>query len=168
MNRLLLLRAVPTALLAALFVVPACGSALKAPPKCTTSGLVVWLNTNGDGAAGSTYFKLEFTNLSGSACTLTGYPGVSGVDRSGHQLGTAAGHDPATAAHTVTLANGATKAATLRIVEAGNFPASTCHLTTAAGLRVYPPNQTASKLVPFPFRACARTGPAYLSVRAVS
>jgi hypothetical protein len=37
----------------------------------------------------------------------------------------------------------------------------------AGGLRVYPPGQTASKLVPFPFRACSRSGPGYLSVEAV-
>jgi hypothetical protein len=68
----------------------------------------------------------------------------------------------------VLLANGATKTATLRIVEAGNFPSTRCHMTTAAGLRVYPPNQTASKVVPFPFGACARAGPVYLSVRVVA
>jgi hypothetical protein len=167
-ERLLLSRAVLAALVAALFLVPVCGAALKSAPNCPTSGLVVWLNTDGDGAAGSIYYKLEFTNLSGSRCRLTGYPGVSGVDRGGHQLGSAAAHDPATAAHTVLLANGATKTATLRIVEAGNFPSTRCHMTTAAGLRVYPPNQTASKVVPFPFGACARAGPVYLSVRVVA
>ncbi len=168
MSRLLLWRAVPAVLVAASFLVPVGGSAVKTPPKCPTSGLVVWVNTNGDGTAGSIYYKLEFTNLSGSSCTLTGYPGVSGVDLGGHQLGSAGGHDPATAVHTVTLANGATKAATMRVTEAGNFPSSRCHMTEAAGVRVYPPNQTASKLVPFPFYACTHTGPVYLSVRAVS
>ena len=38
---------------------------------------------------------------------------------------------------------------------------------TAAGLRVYPPNLTTSKVVPFPFSACSLTGPVYLNVRAV-
>jgi Domain of unknown function (DUF4232) len=156
------------ALVAALFLVPVGGSAVKSPPKCPTSGLVVWLNTNGDGAAGSTYYKLEFTNLSGSTCTLTGYPGVSGVDLGGHQLGSAGSHDTVTAVHTVSLANGATKSATLRVTEAGNFPRARCHMAEAAGVRVYPPNQTTSKIIPFPFYACTHTGPAYLSVRAVS
>ena len=35
-----------------------------------------------------------------------------------------------------------TATATLRIVEAGNFPPSACGTMTAAGIRVYPPNQT--------------------------
>ena len=68
----------------------------------------------------------------------------------------------------MTLAGGATARAVLRIVEAGNYPASICRQVPAAGLRVYPPNQTASKVVPFPFAACSRSGPAYLSVRVVT
>ena len=56
-------------------------------PRCATSGLVVWMDTQGDGAAGSVYYTLQFTNLSGHACTLRGYPGVSAVSLSGHQLG---------------------------------------------------------------------------------
>ena len=153
---------------ASALLVPAGSPATKTPPKCATSGLVVWLNTDGDGAAGSIYYKLEFTNLTGSQCTLTGYPGVSAVDLAGHRLGSAAGHDAFAAPHTVTLASGATKTATLRIAEAGNFPASQCHMVPAAGIRVYPPNQTASKLVPFPFSACSRTGPGFLIVRVVA
>jgi hypothetical protein len=43
-----------------------------------------------DRAAGSIYYHLEFTNLSGRACTLVGYPGVSAINLSGHQLGSAA------------------------------------------------------------------------------
>jgi len=141
-----------------------------AVPACTTSGLVVWINTTGNGTAGSIYYTLEFTNLSGHSCTLTGYPGVSAVDLAGHRLGSAGGRDHFSPAHTVTLtASGAhqTATATLRIVEAGNFPGSACAITTAAGIRVYPPNQTASKVVPFPFSACSHAGPVILTVRVV-
>jgi hypothetical protein len=35
---------------------------------------------------------------------------------------------------------------------------------TAAGLRIYPPGQTQSKRVPFPFAACSKTGPQYLKI----
>ena len=38
---------------------------------------------------------------------------------------------------------------------------------TAAGLRVFPPNQTQSKRVPFPFTACSKTGPLYLKIMPV-
>jgi hypothetical protein len=136
-------------------------------PKCATSGLVVWLDTQGNGTAGSIYYTLEFTNLSSHACTLGGYPGVSAVNLAGHQLGSAASRDHTTVPRTVTLAGGASATAVLRIVEAGDFPASTCSQTTAAGLRVYPPNLASAKVVPFPFSACSRTGPVYLTVQAV-
>ena len=135
--------------------------------QCTSSGLVEWLNTQPNGAAGTIYYSLEFTNLSGHACTLRGYPGVSGITLGGAQLGSAASRSTGTPKKTITLAPGKTAASALGITEVGNFPASSCHPTTAAGLRVYAPNQTAAKSIPFPFGACAKTGDLYLSVQAV-
>jgi hypothetical protein len=152
-----------TPITAAITPAPATASAAA----CTTPGLVVWLDTQGNGTAGSIYYTLEFTNLSARTCTLGGYPGVSAVNLGGHTLGSPASRDHTTAAHVITLATGATATAVLRIVEAGNFPTTNCHQVTAAGLRVYPPNLTTSKVVPFPFSACSRSGPVYLSVRAV-
>jgi hypothetical protein len=136
-------------------------------PRCRTSRLVVWLDTQGNGAAGSTYYKLQLTNLSGRACTLFGYPGVSGVDLAGRRLGSPASRNPVRPPRLVTLANRATATAVLQIVDAYNYPRSRCRPTEAAGLRVFPPNQTASKLVPFPYIACARSGPVYLTTQAV-
>ena len=136
-------------------------------PSCKTSGLVVWLNTQGNAAAGSVFYKLEFTNQSGRRCVLRGYPGVSAVDLKGRQLGRAASRTPSPV-HTISLAAGATASAAARIVVAANFPASACHRVAAAGLRVFPPNQTAAKVVPFPFEACSRSGPVYLNVKAVA
>lgn len=135
---------------------------------CKTSGLVVWIDTNGDAAAGSVYYTLKFTNQSGRTCTLTGYPGVSAVDLRGKWLGSPASRSAA-GGRTVTLADNDSAGALLQISQAANFPSSACHPVAAAGLRVYPPNQTASKVVPIPFRACSRTGsPVYLHVRAVT
>jgi Domain of unknown function (DUF4232) len=163
-------------LLALAFAVLSALSAEGAPPvqaraagkatACPTSGLVVWLDTRGDGAAGSTYFNLKLTNLSGHACTLAGYPGVSAIDLAGHQLGSAATRNPSRV-RVVRLARRATATAVLQIVVAGNFPSTRCHPVTAAGLRVYPPNQTGSKVVPFPFTACSRQGPIDLNIAAV-
>jgi hypothetical protein len=138
-----------------------------AAPACATSSLVVWLNTFGSGAAGSTFFNLEFTNLGARSCTLRGYPGVSGVSLTGAQVGSAGSRDPQHAAVTVTLKSHTTAHVVLRIVDALNYPKAACVPVTAAGLRVYPPGQTASKLVPFPFLACSRTGSNFLSVETV-
>ena len=146
----------------------ASSAASRATAACATSGLVVWLNNQpGGAAAGSTYYELEFTNLSGRACTLRGYPGVSAVDLRLRQLGRAAGRNPTHALSTVTLAPGGSAVSVLQIADAYNYPAATCHRTTAAGLRVYPPNQTQAKIVPFPFLACSRSGPTYLHVAPV-
>jgi hypothetical protein len=143
------------------------GHAATSAPRCATNGLVAWLDTQGNGAAGSVYYKLELTNLSGHACTLTGYPGVSAIDLRGRQLGKAAARNPTLVRpRTIRLASGASAAAVLRVTDVGVFPASSCRPVTAAGLRVYPPSQTAARVVPFPFRACS-SGPAYLHVAPV-
>jgi len=134
---------------------------------CPASGLVIWLDTRGDGAAGSVYYTLELTNLSGRRCSLLGYPAVSATTLGGRRLGSSAGRDPAYAPRRIALAVGASATATLRVTEADNFPRSSCGPVTAAGLRVAPPGLTASRMVPFPFLACSRAGPVYLHVRAV-
>jgi hypothetical protein len=108
-----------------------------------------------------------FTNLAPRACTLRGYPGVSAVDLTGHQVGSAAARDRGRPVNAVTLASGASAAAVLRIADAYNYPRSACGLRTAAGLRVYPPDQTVARVVAFPFAACTRRGPAYLGIEPV-
>jgi hypothetical protein len=139
----------------------------------------VWLNTTGNGAAGSSYYNLNLTNLSSHSCTLFGYPGVSAITQAGIQLGSSAGRDAQHASTRVTLASARTakgfetstarNTATviLQIAVAENFPASVCSPITAAGLRVYPPGQKESTVVPFPFVACAKAGPQFLHVEAV-
>ena len=108
-------------------------------------------------AAGTFYYDLNFTNLSGHACTLRGHPGVSAVNLAGGRVGTPAGWgNPGNARlRTIRLANGATATAVLAVTDVYNYPASVCHQVAAAGLRVIPPNQFAYRLVPYPIRACS-------------
>jgi uncharacterized protein DUF4232 len=157
---------------------PAVSSAAGVP-SCTTANLDVWLNTEGNGAAGSSYYNLNFTNLSAHACTLRGYPGVSGITQAGIQLGSAASRDAQHAPALITLTSAKTANAfndnisrntatvILQITVAENFPASSCAPITAAGLRVYPPGQKESTVVPFPFVACANSASVYLHTEAV-
>lgn len=135
-------------------------------PVCAMSSLVAWIDTEGNGAAGSVSYNLELTNLSGHACTLTGYPRVAGVDLEGRQLGNASGRSQSRTPR-VTLKNLATAEVLLEIVDVSNFPSSACRPVTAAGLRFYPPGQKQSKVIPFPFRACSRSGPGYMWAQAV-
>jgi hypothetical protein len=134
-------------------------------PRCKTPGLEVWLGVGAGGAgAGSTTYPLEFTNLTGHSCHLRGYPGVS-AERAGQQVGSAAGRDPAVPVRTVTLAAGATAHASLRITDVSAL--SGCKPVTASGLAVYPPGAFTAAQIPFRFRACSASGPAFLSVRVV-
>jgi len=159
----------------ALLALTAGAAGATAAPPCTTSSLDVWLAGGaGGGTAGGTYYDLQFTNLSGRACTLYGYPGLSAVDLSGRRLGAAARRDVAHASSTVTLAAatpqdllGATATAVIKITDDGVYGPSRCEPIAAAGLRVYPPGQTASRVVPFPFTACSRSVVSILSVEAV-
>jgi hypothetical protein len=154
--RALSVAAVVTALTAAL---PAGSGAARAHAHaatvCPSSSLVAWLDTAGNGAAGTIFYKLHFTNLSGHRCTVRGYPGVSAANPAGGSIGPGAARS-GTPVRTVTLADGATATADLGIVEAGNFPPAACRRRTAAGLRVYGPGATAARFVPFPFIACTQ------------
>jgi hypothetical protein len=123
---------------------PGASGAPSGVPRCRTSGLVIWISA-GQGAAGSVSYTLEFTNQSGSTCTLRGYPGVAALNLRGRQLGSAASRDTATKVRTIRLRNDASATSTVRIVDALNFPASSCRPTDAAGVRVYPPNERAVK-----------------------
>lgn len=152
-------------LIAAMPVASASGAA---GPSCKTSGLVIWSNNGaGGGTAGSVFYKIRFTNLSGHACTLKGFPQVSAVNLAGKRIGSPAQHEAGNKPKLRKLANGATATALLRVVDPGNFSPSTCHEVTAAGLRVTPPGQTSSKLIPLPFATCSRVGLKTLSVGVV-
>lgn len=161
------------ALAAALALASASGAAgpravAAATEPCKTSELVIWSNNGaGGGTAGSVYYKIRFTNLSGHACTLTGYPRVSAVNLAGKRIGSAAQQEAGQVPNLVKLAKGATATALLRVVDPGNFSPSVCDEVTAAGLRVSPPGQSASKLVPLPFATCSRTAQNTLSVGVV-
>ena len=142
---------------------PASGAAT---PTCQTRGLVIWINTQPNGTAGTIFYTLNFPTLSGHPCVLRGFPGVSAVNLRGRTFGRAASRDSGQPVRNVTLTNHQTGHAVLGIVDVGALPASSCPPTTAAGLRVFPPNQTTAKLIPFPFQACGRNGgPSVLRIR---
>jgi len=130
-------------------------AARAAVGKCSTSMLSVWIEKpEGNGALGSRYFYVQFTNLSGRACTLRGAPGVSAVRLSGGRLGAPAAH-AAVHGPTQLLGSHATVSSLLKIAVAGVFPS--CHPRLAAGLRIYPPNQRTSKVVPLPVETCPQS-----------
>jgi Protein of unknown function (DUF4232) len=92
---------------------------------------------------------------------------VSALNLAGRQIGAPASRDQRTPRR-VGLAPGGTAHVVLKVNNTGVFPASACRPVTAAGLRVYLPNETASSVVPLPFGACSKSGRPYLHVAAVT
>ena len=128
---------------------------------CASSGLKIKVDTSQSGAAaGSVYVPIDFTNITGSTCTLFGYPGVSFVTSpSGSQLGRAATRNPPTAT-LVTLAPGGLAHAVLRVADAGNYSPSACVPVTAHWVRVYPPNQFNAIYARYKTQVCSARLPA--------
>jgi hypothetical protein len=109
------------------------------------------------GAAGSVYQVLDFTNISNVTCTLYGYPGVSlAGGRPGAPVGLAASEDATTPRKLVTLAPGQVANALLRIVGALNFPASKCGPVKTQWIQVYPPNQTTPIYLAYKTTGCSK------------
>jgi Protein of unknown function (DUF4232) len=127
-------------------------------PPCAASALKVTVATvPGGAAAGSSYYPIQFANVSGASCTLYGYPGVSFVTaQGGNQIGPAATRNPATAKQLVTLAPGQTVHAELQVVDAANYPPADCGSVTAHWLKIYPPNQTTPAYVGFTAQTCSK------------
>ena len=130
---------------------------------CTAADLGVWIPPNqGNGAAGTIYYPLEFTNLSHSTCSMYGFPGVSAINSNGHQLGVPATW-PGGTRRTVTLVPGATAHATLAYHDAviGSYPPA--NHAQAFELRIYPPGQRSTQEAYWPLTALTNRVP-YLSV----
>lgn len=134
---------------------------------CATGDLKVTTG-NPEGAAGSTYLSIRFTNTSSASCTLYGYPGVSlAAGSPTAQVGAAADRQVTAPASVVTLEPGQTGSALLRIVQALNYPTATCSPTATAYLRIYPPNETQSVLLPFKAMGCTSDSVKLLTIAAV-
>jgi hypothetical protein len=141
----------------------------KAVPTCTAAELGVWVAIEqGNGAAGSIYYPLEFTNLSHQSCALGGFPGVSALNRNGRELGSPAGWDHVAPVRTVVLAPGATAHTILRWSDAEVTTAPNCDPTNSATeLRVYPPDRYSATYAAFDLPVCSHAGPVYMSVEPI-
>jgi hypothetical protein len=142
--------------------------AARGTPRCVMSRLHITVGTAAStGAAlGVTRYRLEFTNVSGATCALSGYPQVAAYRDDGTQVGNAAALDTAVAARRVVLAPGASAHAA---VIASVVPGA-CHPVMAAGLRVVPPGQPDARYIGHALKACSAAGlrsPVFLRVRAV-
>jgi len=150
-------------------------AALSAPrqetasaPQCGPADLGVWVaRDQTDVAAGTAFFRLEFTNLSHHTCTLLGFPGVSARASNGRLLGNPASRDHSVKARTVRLVPGATGYALLTYsdVITSSCPAK----VTAAYLLVYAPDQTVANTAFWSLTTCTTAGQKnFLRIRVIA
>lgn len=127
--------------------------------QCPARALRVTIG-RGEGAAGSIYYPLDFTNSGGATCTIFGYPGVAFVSKAGGSaaggtlLGVPAVRNSTLAAKPVSLSPGATAHAFLQVQVAQNYPVAICKPVTAHWLQVYPPGSYAATYLRFTAVTC--------------
>jgi Domain of unknown function (DUF4232) len=130
-------------------------AAASGPLPCPTRDLRLKLGLS-QGAAGSIYQVIDFTNIGTVSCTLYGYPGVSLTGGTPvKQIGLAAKEDPVSPRALVTLVPGGVGNAVLRLAQAGLFPAAKCVPVTSKYLQIYPPNQTTPVYLSYVTQVCS-------------
>lgn len=137
---------------------PATGPAGADTGACLPSDIRVTLDIHSAGvAAGTSYFPLDFTNVSHASCRLAGYPVVTfGASLTGQQIGAAGAADRNLATEDVVLAAGQTAHIWLQLADVMNFPSAQCRPVTAAGLRIGLPGQGAATFIARPTATCAK------------
>lgn len=122
---------------------------------CATRDLQAKLGV-AQGAAGSVYQVIDFTNISNATCTMYGYPGVSLAGGTPvTQVGAAASRSTVAGPAVVTLAPRQTANALLRITQAVNYPSATCSPAKTTYLQIYPPNETTPIYLAYSSTGCA-------------
>ncbi|GAB2988708.1 DUF4232 domain-containing protein [Saccharothrix stipae] len=94
-----------------------------------------------EGAAGTVYREVVFTNRGLHTCVLRGFPGVSYVDAHGNQVGAAATR-VGDRGSLLTLPHGGTAISDVGFAQVDNFDPDVCRKTPVWGIRVFPPDET--------------------------
>ena len=137
------------------------------PPGCATRDLKATVGI-AQGAAGSVYQVIDFTNIGTAACSLYGYPGIALAGGSPvTQIGAAASRSPQAGPALITLKPGAVANTLLRITQAQNYPTSRCSPMASTYLQIYPPNQTTPIYLGYKSTGCSATGVNLLTVSVV-
>jgi hypothetical protein len=120
------------------------------------------------GAAGTTFYPLQFINRSARACTLRGFPGVSSVTVRHKRVGSPARRDHGLPVHTIRLrANGGVATAAFGQVDTGVFPPARCKPKSVWGLKVFAPGQTHAFFAHVRHMACSKRGAGDSNIRPV-
>jgi len=125
---------------------PSTSSTTSSTATCRTSSLALSLGPP-NGTAGATHYSLAFRNTGATTCTMSGYPGVSFLDGSGHQIGDPAQRQGGTPTP-VTLAPAGKAYASVAVTDPGISPCSGS--AAAAQVQVYPPGETQAATIAAP------------------
>jgi Protein of unknown function (DUF4232) len=143
------------------------GGADGGPAGCATRDLQAKAGI-AQGAAGSLYQVIVFTNISSVTCSLYGYPGVSlAAGTPVTQVGQAASRSTVAGPALVTIAPGQAANALLRITQALNYPSATCSPTKTTYLQIYPPNQTTPIYLAYASTGCSSNSVNLLTIGVV-
>jgi hypothetical protein len=136
-------------------------------PGCATRDLKATVGI-AQGAAGSVYQVIDFTNIGTASCSLYGYPGIALAGGSPvTQIGAAASRSPQAGPALITLKPGDIANSLLRITQAQNYPTSRCSPMASTYLQIYPPNQTTPIYLGYKSTGCSATGVNLLTVSVV-
>ncbi len=126
------------------------------PPAPCVPGQLRLTHLHSNGAAGTRYVPLVFTNPVLYTCTLRGYPTVRSVVGAHHaKVGPAASRAIGAVTTTVVLQPfGGTASAGVGIVNTGNFPRSACEARKASGFLVTPPQSRRAGYLAFGHTVC--------------
>jgi hypothetical protein len=142
-------------------------AAAGGPPGCATRDLKATVGV-AQGAAGSVYQVIDFTNIGTASCSLYGYPGIALAGGSPvTQIGMAASRSPQAGPALVTLKPGDVANTLLRITQAQNYPTSKCSPMASTYLQIYPPNQTTPIYLGYKSTGCSATAVNLLTVSVV-
>jgi hypothetical protein len=133
-------------------------------PSCAMSRLRISVGTGSRVTTVVTRYPLDFTNVSGAPCTLTGYPEVTAYQGDA-VVGGVAVRETSVGAARVLLEPGQTAHTSLDASLSAK-----CRPVRVSGLRVVTPGQSAARYVKRSLTACADRVPAdegYLRVRAI-
>ena len=130
-------------------------------PKCTNTDLKAGYRAT-DAGAGSRFGEITLTNVSGHACALGGFGGLSYVGGGdGAQVGAPAAREGKW--RTVIMKPGQVAVSEVSESTAENYPAPACKPTEVDGFRVYVPDSYDSQFVRHETTGCADKNVSLLS-----
>lgn len=133
-------------------------------PKCTNADLKAGYRAT-EAGAGSRFGEITLTNVSGHACSLGGFGGLSYVGGGdGSQIGAPAEREGTW--RKVIMKPGQVAVSAVAESTAENYPASDCKPTKVDGFRVYVPDSYDSQFVRHETTGCADKNVSLLSHRA--